>query len=92
MSALHIPVGGARFRPCVEDVIQFLIEECRLDAVPDYGQVLAAGRARWRRTQTKAVVRDFPDEAAGTLRDLGYRVEAQPGEGHGTPERALHHW
>jgi hypothetical protein len=32
MSSLHIPVGGARFRPCLEDFIQFLICECKFDA------------------------------------------------------------
>jgi hypothetical protein len=32
MSSLHIPVGGSRYRPCLEDFIQFLICECRFDS------------------------------------------------------------
>jgi hypothetical protein len=32
LSSLHIPMGGSRFRPCLEDFIQFLICECKFDA------------------------------------------------------------
>ena len=31
MESLHLPVGGDRFRPCPEDVIEFLVVECRFD-------------------------------------------------------------
>ena len=43
MEALHLPVGGPRFRPCLEDVVQFLIEDCRFDA-----------RAGWKSRRTRA--------------------------------------
>jgi hypothetical protein len=76
MSSLHIPVGGSRFRPCLEDFIQFLISECRFDAHPDWQAHVAAGRERWRCRQAAAVVRDVPEEAARVLRDLGYKVES----------------
>jgi hypothetical protein len=36
MASLHIPVGGSRYRPCLEDFIQFLICECNFDSVPDW--------------------------------------------------------
>lgn len=36
MQSLHIPVGGARFRPCLEDVVEFLIADCRFDAKPGW--------------------------------------------------------
>jgi hypothetical protein len=74
ISALHIPVGGSRFRPCIEDVIEFLIRECRFDSVAGWEDTLTAGRARWRGYQAAAVARDFPEEAARTLHDLGYVV------------------
>lgn len=44
LSGLHFPVGGARFRPGLEDFLQFAIEECGLDAVDEYETALAAGR------------------------------------------------
>jgi hypothetical protein len=78
MSKLHIPVGGARYRPAVEDVLQFLVQECQFDALPDWRDAVDAGRERWRRRQACAVARDFPHEAARTLRDLGYLVENPP--------------
>jgi len=31
MSALHLHTGGSRFRPDLEDVVQFLITECGVD-------------------------------------------------------------
>jgi hypothetical protein len=65
ISALHIPVGGSRFRPCLEDVIQFLIEECLFDSLPRWREAVEEGRASWRRIQARAVVRDFPREAIG---------------------------
>jgi len=59
MQFLHIPVGGARFRPCLEDVVEFLIADCRFDAKPGWREVVQAGRARWRRLQARSVVRDM---------------------------------
>ena len=76
MSALHIPTGGARFRPCLEDVLQFLVADCGFDALPGWEAAIHEGRARWRRIQAAAVVRDFPEEAASTLVALGYEVIA----------------
>ncbi|MGL4743230.1 MAG: hypothetical protein ACRCXL_02400 [Dermatophilaceae bacterium] len=78
MSELHFPVGGARFRPPLEDVLHMVVEEFGVDAADEWQQHLADGRESWRRLQTKACVRDAPGEAAEVLRDLGYVVEAPP--------------
>jgi hypothetical protein len=91
MSALHIPVGGSRFRPCLEDVVQFLIEECRFDAVGSWRAAIEEGRATWRRTQVKAVVRDFPTEAAEALERLGYSISA-PKEPRTLSDRPRFSW
>lgn len=92
IASLHIPVGGARFRPCIEDVIQFLVADCGFDGVLGWEDVLRLGRARWRRTQARATVRDFPAEAAEVLAAMGYEVTA-PHSGHlPSPEKALHGW
>jgi len=75
ISSLHIPVGGSRFRPCLEDFLQFLVQECRFDSVPGWQQAVEDGRERWRCLQVAAIVRDVPEEAARVLRELGYAVE-----------------
>lgn len=74
MSSLHIPVGGSRLRPCLEDLLEFLIVECGFDYVDGWREHVEAGRERWRRKQVAAIVRDVHTDAADTLRNLGYTV------------------
>lgn len=91
MSSFHIPVGGSRFRPCLEDFIQFLICECNFDAQPGWRDHVEAGRERWRRRQAAAVVRDVPEVAARVLRDLGCSIEP-PDLLPQTARKALRNW
>lgn len=74
MKALHFPVGGSRFRPCLEDVLEMLIHEFGVDHPAEALGVLRKGRETWRRTQLKSAVRDSPDDAVEALRDMGYTV------------------
>ena len=78
LSSLHFPVGGARHRPCIEDFLQFVVQECRLDAEVNAAQVLQEGRDRWRRRQLATMVRDVPEEAVRALAVLGYGVTDPP--------------
>lgn len=88
---LHFPVGGGRFRPALEDVLQILIEEFGVDRLDSWQATLEAGRMDWRLIQTKAVVRDAPDVAAEVLRTLLYTV-TPPEDGHPRRhDRALRH-
>ena len=92
MAALHLPTGGARFRPNLEDVIQFLITDCRFDHHESWRQAVERERAGSRVIQTRAVVRAMADVAAEQLLDMGYTVVPPP-SGH--PERdghAQHAW
>lgn len=91
MSALHIPVGGARFRPCLEDVVQFLIEECRFDSLPTWRAAVEEGRERWRRSQLRAAVWVMPEDAAEVLEALGYSV-VRPDEVPPDSKKALRNW
>lgn len=92
LSALHLPVGGARMRPGLEDFLQFVIEELGADADNDWQDVLEASRETWRRRQVATGVRDVPDEAVRTLRELGYVVEP-PADGDApTRKRTLRKW
>lgn len=74
IESLHLPMGGERFRPCLEDVIEFLIRDCGFQGGPNWKQTIRDGRARWRRIQTRAVVRDAPECAVAELESLGYTV------------------
>lgn len=84
LTALHFPVGGPRFRPALEDVLEMLIEEFGVKPVTSVKAARAAladAREVWRRTQVSTVVRDAPADAAATLQELGYEVTP--------PEQAL---
>lgn len=74
---LHFPVGGSRFRPCLEDILEMLITEFDIDPLPDRESALEAlgqGRVGWRNRQLRTAVRDDPQTAADMLRVLGYEV------------------
>lgn len=94
MSSLHIPVGGERFRPCLEDVLQFLITNCGIDSVPGWRSAVERGREQWRRRQLGSSVRDLPSEAARVLRELGWSVEPSPADQFQFPDRldVLRRW
>jgi len=78
LSSLHLPVGGERFRPCIEDMLQFLVADCGVDSKPGWQNVVEHGREAWRRRQLASSVRDIPAEAARVLHDLGWTVTAPP--------------
>jgi hypothetical protein len=87
MSELHFPLGGPRFRPCLEDILQVLIAELGVDAPAGATEALQAGRVDWRKDQLAAAVRDSPETAAKVLREeLDYIVTAPPDSG-AAPDR-----
>lgn len=71
---LHLPVGGHRMRPALEDVLLFLKREFAIDTVDGWKAVIDEHLRSWRLTQLKTAVRDAPDSAAQVLRGLGYTV------------------
>ncbi|KJL37751.1 hypothetical protein RS81_03509 [Microbacterium terrae] len=79
LAELHFPVGGERFRPSVEDVVEFLIRQCGVDHVSGWEEHIYEGRELWRRMQFRAVVRDLPAEAAEILRSDGWTIAAPDG-------------
>lgn len=76
VSKLHLPVGGPRMRPCLEDFIDMCAYEFRFDLRANATRALEDGRERWRRRQAATIVRDAPDEAVRVLTSLGYIVAA----------------
>lgn len=72
VQALHIPVGGRRLRPCLEDVVDFAIHDLAVDAKDGASARIAEGQSRWKRLQVNAAMRDVirhdPDTAPDELR------------------------
>ena len=71
-SSLHLPVGGDRMRPGLEDVLQMAVYEFGIDATDGWLDAVEAGREEYRATQLRAFVREFPDIAFEELRQGGY--------------------
>ncbi|MEV5606412.1 hypothetical protein AB0L33_33775 [Streptomyces sp. NPDC052299] len=74
LAEMHLPVGGHRMRPSLEDVLLFLKREFAIDTAPGWEAVIDEHLRKWRLMQLKAAVRDAPDSAARVLRALGYTV------------------
>lgn len=70
LQSLHLPVGGSRFRPCLEDVLEMLIWHFELDVEDGWRDALERGRATWRRAQLAAAIRDDVEAARTILREL----------------------
>lgn len=76
MASVHLPTGGERWRPCLEDVLEMLVTDFRVDKKEGWEHALAEGRSDWRKRQLKASIRDDPHTSAETLRRIGYSVTA----------------
>lgn len=75
LEKIHLPVGGARFRPSLEDVLQMLIVDVGIDARPGWQRVIDDSRLRWRERQARVVARDNPQIVTEELRSIGYAIE-----------------
>ena len=71
---LHIPVGGRRFRPCLEDIIEFCILEELVTPRDGWREVLDDRRREYHERQLRAAVRHFPTHAAAVLSNEGWQV------------------
>ena len=65
-----------------------LIRDCGFPGAGGWTAALADGRAKWRRIQTRAVVRDSPAEAIAALTAMGYTVSPRAG-GDDEPQERL---
>lgn len=71
---LHFPVGGKRYRPSLEDLVEFMITEEMVDPRPGWEQEVKRHRIRWEAIQLKAAVRRNQEDAATALREAGWAV------------------
>lgn len=70
LSDFHWPVGGKRFRPSLEDLVEFLIVEDLADRHDGWQEAIDEHRERWYEIQLKAAVRRSPDVARAALREI----------------------
>lgn len=66
-SRIHLPTGGHRFRPTLEDVLEMLIQDFKIDAKDDWRTAVRAGRQEFRKRQLAAAVGDDPQTAIEQL-------------------------
>jgi len=69
---LHLPVGGRRFRPIVEDLIEFLVTEKLAPGRTGWKKHVDAGRKRFEERQLRAAVRRNPEIALAILQEEGH--------------------
>lgn len=67
----HFPVGGRRYRPTLEDVVEFIVAEGLADARPTWRDAIAESRIRWEDRQLRAAVRRNPAPAIDQLQRDG---------------------
>jgi hypothetical protein len=74
LDQFHIPVGGRRFRPALEDFIEFLRAEELVILHDGWHDVIQRHRERWLTKQLRAAVRNEPESAIAELMEMGYDV------------------
>lgn len=79
LEELHLPVGGRRFRPSLEEFLYFVIAECGFRGKPGWEPTLLRRRQEWLFKQTAAAARDYPEAAAKSLEELGFSVTPPAG-------------
>lgn len=71
LGRLHLPMGPRRFRPSLEDVVEFLIREGLASGRPGWRDVVEKGREEFQLRQLRAAIRRYPDVAREALADFG---------------------
>jgi len=67
---LHLPVGGFRYRPCLEDFIEFLIEEELVPGKAGWKPAIERTRTEYHRTQLSALISKNLDVARAAIAEL----------------------
>ena len=70
LSKLHFPVGGRRYRPALEDVIEFLIAEKLAEPARGWKEVIDASRKEFHKRQLRAAIRRDLETAKQAVKDF----------------------
>jgi hypothetical protein len=71
LGELHFPVGGKRFRPSLEEIVEFLVVEGLAEGRPGWEAAVEQHRAWYHRVQLRAAVRRDPEAAREALAEVG---------------------
>jgi hypothetical protein len=92
LADLHFPVGGLRYRPSLEDLVEFLIAEGLVGDFHDgWREAFDESREPYERIQLGAAVRHDPDAAYEALQASGFLTDAgeeRPADPDGLPGAA----
>lgn len=75
LDRLHLPVGGRRYRPSIEDVLEFLLCEGMSTGREGWEEAIGEHREDFRRTQLRAAVRRDPETAREAVEEFDRRLE-----------------
>lgn len=73
-SMIHYPMGGPRFRVCLEDIIELVIREFGAESQPGWEHVVQQGRKNYRAIQEETVIRQHLPRAITMLENMGYTI------------------
>lgn len=73
-SKVHYPMGGPRFRVCLEDIIELVIREFGAESQPGWEHVVQQGRKNYRAIQEETVIRQHLPRAITMLENMGYTI------------------
>lgn len=73
LERIHLPCGDRRYRPSLEDVIEFLIIEGLASGKDRWQDAVDGGRRKWRQLQLRAAVRRDPETARQALAQVDAR-------------------
>ncbi len=75
LQEIHFPVGGRRFRPTVEELLEFLNrEKLFTDWRQGWDVILDQSLETWNKRQAQATVRNNPEVAIEQLGRMDYQV------------------
>lgn len=91
LQVLHLVVGGKRFRPCLEDVIEMTVGDFEIDTKNGWREHLEAGRRRWHRKQLFAAMRDMVrEDPVNAPVELRRRIDSMVDDVAGVPGVSAH--
>lgn len=78
LGRMHLPVGGRRFRPTLEDVIEFVVREGLAEGRSGWRDVVERSRDDYAENQLRAAVRRYPEVARDVLKRIDTEAQAPP--------------
>lgn len=73
--AIHFPMGDARFRVCLEDIVELLVKEFGAESIEGWEDIVGDRRGQFHQAQTETVISHNLETAARLLIGHGYTVE-----------------